>query len=185
MAEPVAAVSGTSRPSAEVVADPAATASELMALAFTKKEKVRHGVAAHPNTPPSVLAGYTRLDHWTLVNVIGNPSLPEEIIMDRFDRPTSDTRGLLARAADRSPMSETFARFLLDRWVAEGGFRMMQQVPARVGGNPATPAAVLIDLAKSEDVDTLRAVAGNPSASARTRQRAAARAETFSARLAS
>jgi len=190
-AEPVparavpSAVPALVRTPAEVVADQDSRPSELAALAYTKVEKLRHQVAGHPHTPVDILTGYTRLDHWTFLAVIDNPSLPEDVIIDRFTHDTQDTRALLHRAAGRSPMSAAFARFLLNRWAVESGFRMVQLVPTRLAGNPAVPTTVLTELSKSDDNDTLLAVARNPTASKSARQRAAVRAAGSAASLAS
>ncbi|WIB65379.1 hypothetical protein [Curtobacterium sp. MCBD17_040] len=167
-------LSASVRTPAEVLADPAADPAELAALAFTKDERLRFRVAAHPNTPVRVLTGYLRLDHWALMSVVENPSLPEETIITRFREGPRlfDERAVLARLANRSPMSASFARFVLERWREQGGVRMVQRVPAALAANPAVPEEVLAELAASGDVDVVRAVAANSAASPATRRAA-------------
>jgi hypothetical protein len=150
------------RPAGEVVADPAATPEELRNIAYTRDAALRARVAVHPNTPQRILEGYLRLDHQTLLQVLRNPSLSEDAIIDRFKRPLIDTRAALGVAASRSPMSERFARSVLDSWTAEGGFMMVQRVPALLAANPATPPSVLRDLAGWREPEVRQALAGNP-----------------------
>ena len=152
------------RSPSEVLNDANATAGELFALAYLRDDRIRAQVAAHPNTPLRVLEGYLRLDHWTLLRTLSNPSLPERAIVDRFNRPIFDVRAALEVAAKRPQMTERFARFVLDSWHDQGGFRMIQRVPAALAANPATPPSVLSDLAMSGDPDVLRALSMNPAA---------------------
>jgi hypothetical protein len=150
------------RHASDVVTDPDAAPEELRNLAYTRDAALRERVAVHPNTPPRILEGYLRLDHQTLLQVLRNPSLSEDAIISRFSRPIIDTRTALGVAASRTQMSERFARFVLDSWTDQGGFNMVQRVPALLAGNPATPPAVLRELAGWREPEVRRALAGNP-----------------------
>lgn len=152
------------RPASEVIADPAAAPEELRNLAYTRDARLRERVAVHPNTPQRILDGYLRLDHFTLLQVLRNPSLDEDAIIDRFKRPIIDTRTALGVAASRPRMSERFARFVIDAWDGQGGFNMVQRVPALLAANPATPPSVLIELARRREPEIQKALAENPAA---------------------
>ncbi len=154
------------RPASEVVSDPDASPDELRNLAYTRDPNLRERVAVHPNTPPRILEGYLRLDHQTLLQVLRNPSLPEEAIVRRFGRPVIDTRTALGVAASRPQMSDQFARFVLDSWTDQGGFNMVQRVPALLAANPAAPPAVLRELAGWRFPEVQQALASNPAAAA-------------------
>ncbi|WIE81134.1 hypothetical protein [Curtobacterium sp. MCSS17_016] len=152
------------RPAREVVGDPDASPEELRNLAYTRDARLRERVATHPNTPQRILEGYLRLDHQTLLQVLRNPSLSEAAIMDRFARPIIDTRTALGVAATRPEMTERFAQFVLDSWIAQGGFSMVQRVPALLAGNPSTPPSVLRELSGWREPEVQQALAGNPAA---------------------
>jgi hypothetical protein len=148
-----------------VASHPNTSRRDLVYLATTPRPgqtyvdgQTRQNLAANPNTPADLLAGWENSDGWTMPNVAKNPSTPADVL-ERMSHNTSTGNQVRAMVAKNpSAPRAAFQRLVSeeDAWVRE-----------HAASNPRLTDLAALDtvgrLARDPNHRVRRALASNPS----------------------